>query len=120
MNLKLPQLLALTGGIVLLYAAVQNVSPKDVIKAILTGSPLPKSTGFTDADGNFHPTLPDSVGGGTVDAPGAGDQANPDYRVGDPAPIGPDGKPTNPQYDNPHPNQPGGIEEFYRRPFASV
>lgn len=66
--------------------------------------------GTDDSDGNYHPTLPPYLGGGTTTAPGSGSSgqsSNPGYHVGDPPPIGQH----NPQYDNPHPNQPGGYSE---------
>lgn len=60
MNLKLPQLVALTAGIVLLYSAIKDVSPAEVIKSVLTGAALPTSpagalpakTPVTDSNGN--------------------------------------------------------------------
>lgn len=45
MNLKLPQLLALAVGGILIYSAIKDVHPQDVIKAVLTGSPLPTGPG---------------------------------------------------------------------------
>lgn len=58
MNLKLPQLLALVIGAVLIYSAVRNVSALDVLKAAATGAPMPvpdsmptKSTATVGPDG---------------------------------------------------------------------
>jgi hypothetical protein len=68
-----------------------------------------RSSGTYDADGNFHPTIPDWLGGGTTTGPGAGtsgQQQNPNFRIGDPPPIGQH----NPQYDNPNPGHPGGVQ----------
>jgi hypothetical protein len=79
-----------------------------IAKAISPDVPLVKDrrTGGTyDADGNFHPTIPDWLGGGTTTAPGSntsGQRSNPNFRVIDPAPAQ-----RNPAYGN----QPGGIEE---------
>lgn len=41
MNLRLPQLVALTLGGLLIFSAVRNVSALDVLKAAVTGSPMP-------------------------------------------------------------------------------
>jgi hypothetical protein len=62
---------------------------------------------FKDKDGNVHPYIPGWLGGGTTTSPGSGRQSNPRFRVGDPPPTGQH----NPAYDNPDPNQPGGIQE---------
>lgn len=61
-----------------------------------------RGAGSYDADGNFHPAIPGYLGGGEA----GGKNANPDFGVVDPAPYGQH----NPQYDNPHPNQPGGYD----------
>lgn len=68
MNLKLPQLIALAIGGVLIYAAVKNVSALEVIKAVLSGKPLPTSgwsvtadDGSTFGSDGYHPPVPDSV-----------------------------------------------------------
>lgn len=74
--------------------------------------------GTTDADGNYHPTIPGFLGGGTTTAPGSGtsgQKSNPQYVPKDLPPTGQH----NPQYDNPNPNQPGGIPEAYI-PWPSV
>lgn len=77
-------------------------------KAVSPEYPLIKdrrSGGTYDADGNFHPTIPDYLGGGTTTAPGAGtsgQQQNGGFRVTD---LGPDGR------AYPTPAAPGGIEE---------
>lgn len=58
MNLKMPQLVALSAAMVLLYSAIKNVSPKAVLEAVLTGKPLPvadplpSKTPVTDSNGN--------------------------------------------------------------------
>lgn len=68
------------------------------------------AAGTYDSDGNFHPSIPGYLGGGTTTAPGSGtsgQKSNPNYVPYDPAPTGRN----NPQYSNPHPNQPGGILE---------
>jgi hypothetical protein len=79
-------------------------------KAISPDVPLipNRAAGTYDADGNYHPTVPGYLGGGTVNAPGAdtsGQPIIPDSRVFDPAPFGQH----NPAYDNQ--NQPIGIQE---------
>lgn len=59
MNLKLPQLIALVVGGLLIYSAVKDVNAADVIKAVLSGKPiptggasLPDRTEVTDESGN--------------------------------------------------------------------
>jgi hypothetical protein len=47
--------------------------------------------GTTDGNGNFHPTVPDWLGGGTTTAPGSGtsgQRSNPNIVPYDPPPIG--------------------------------
>lgn len=73
--------------------------------------------GTKDGDGNFHPTIPPYLGGGTVPGPGAGSsgqQQNPNFQLVDPPPPGQH----NPAYDNPG-NTPYGIPESYI-PWPSV
>ena len=83
---------------------------KLLAKAIDPNTPLirdRRSAGTYDADGNYHPTIPGWLGGGTTTAPGgdtSGQAQNPRFTPADPAPYGQH----NPQYDTPHPNQPGG------------
>lgn len=103
MSLKFPQLVALTGAIVLLYAAVKDISPAGLLKAILTGSPIPQGGnvgGTYDKDGNFHPTVPDYLGG-----PG-------NVKPYDPPPTGQH----NPAYDG----KPGGVQAAYTQPYTVV
>lgn len=74
------------------------------------------SEGTTDADGNYHPTIPGYLGGGTTTAPGSGtsgQKSNPNYKPYDPPPTGQH----NPAYDAP--STPGGIPESYI-PWPSV
>jgi hypothetical protein len=63
------------------------------------------AAGFTDGDGNYHPNVPDYLGGGTTTAPGSGKKANPKFKVIDPPPTGQH----NPAYDG----QGGGQLEAY-------
>lgn len=63
MNLKLPQLVAVTGAIILLYCAIKDVSPAELIKAVLTGSALPKA-------GSGNPDAPLPARTDVVDANG--------------------------------------------------
>lgn len=91
-----------------LFGTVTNL----VNRALSSDVPLipDRRLGTTDGDGNFHPTIPGWLGGGTTTAPGggtSGQQQNPNYVPYDPPPIGQN----NPQYSNPHPNQPGGVLE---------
>jgi hypothetical protein len=113
-NLRLPQVVALTIGGLLIFSAVRNVSALDVIKAAITGSPMPvggSTGGFTDSDGNYHPNIPGYLGGGTTTAPGSGSNSNPNYVPYDPPPTGQH----NPQYDN---NGPNGQLETYVQPYS--
>lgn len=76
------------------------------------------SAGTTDSDGNYHPSIPGYLGGGTTTAPGSGtsgQSSNPNYRPYDPPPTGQH----NPQYDNPS-SSPGGVLEGYQIPWPSV
>jgi hypothetical protein len=98
-----------SGRVASFFADVSNL----LARAISPDVPLIKdrrSGGTYDADGNFHPTIPDYLGGGTTTGPGgdtSGQKQNPKFVPYDPPPIGQH----NPQYDNPHPNRPGGIQE---------
>jgi hypothetical protein len=69
------------------------------------------STGTDDGDGNYHPTIPGYLGGGTTTAPGAGSSGqaqNPNFHVIDPPPTGQQ----NPAYGA----HPGGIPMAYLIP----
>jgi len=92
-----------TGKVGSFFADVNNL----IAKALSPDVPLirDRSKGFYDADGNYHPYIPGYLGGGTTTAPGAGGKSNPKFVPKDvPDPNNP-----NPQYDNPHPNRPGGV-----------
>lgn len=65
MNLKLPQLVALTGAIVLLYAAIKDVSPTAILKSVLTNQPLPTKAVAPDTISPLNgsnPVLPSDKG----------------------------------------------------------
>ena len=94
-----------TGAVGTFFADVSKL----LAKAISPDVPLipNRAAGTYDADGNYHPTIPGYLGGGTTSGPGtgtSGQAANPDFTIGDPPPIGQH----NPAYDNPT-NKPGGI-----------
>lgn len=75
-------------------------------------------SGTTDKSGNFHPSIPGWLGGGTTPSPGSTDNGgrnNDGFRLFDPPPPGQH----NPAYDNPNPGHPGGIPEAYI-PWPSV
>lgn len=74
------------------------------------------AAGTTDKDGNFHPSIPGYLGGGTTPSPGSTDNGgknNPDFQVIDPPPPGQH----NPAYDGN--GKPGGIPMSYI-PWPSV
>lgn len=110
MNLKLPQLLTLAVGGILIYAAVKSVSPADVIKAVLTGQPLPVPASESVNPGVAvpEPILPSDKG------PNPGDSSPRLNDKGDLIPGDPNGAPGGFPTQNP-----GTVESDYQTPYPS-
>lgn len=107
MNLKLPQLLALTVGATLIYAAIKGVSPVDVLKAGLKGQSV--TSGPTAPTGN-------APGGGTATVDGNGNPTG-----GQITPGGQYLPPTDQTQPQPHAPGSGTVtQEAYRAPYTVV
>jgi hypothetical protein len=128
-------ILAGAGGLIVLQMAVQTQGADAVggllgaaagivrrcldpsVPAIPDHSKGSAAAGTTDNGGNFHPSIPGYLGGGTVPSPGSTDNGgknNNGFQLVDPPPPGQH----NPAYDNPS-NTPYGIPELYRVPYLA-
>lgn len=110
MNLKLPQLVALTAGFVLLYSAIKDVSPASVLKSVLTGTSLP-AAGSGGGGGTLPAKTPVTDSNGNSDGYINGDgQYIPRTDQNTPQPQ-PTPTPGGPQYN---------VPTAYRQPYAVV
>lgn len=102
------------GGLLGAAAGIVRRCLDPTVAALPDHSKSAAPAGSTDANGNFHPTVPDFLGGGTTTAPGddtSGQQANPDIVPYDPPPTGQQ----NPAYGG----GPGVTLDSYRVPYLA-
>jgi len=90
-----------SGKVAGLFADVDGLVQRALAPNVAAIPDRRRGKGSYDDDGNFHPAVPDYLGGGEV----GGKNANPDFDVIDPPPPGGG----NPQYDH-YPSKPGGID----------
>lgn len=101
MNLRFPQLAAATGAIILVYCAIRDINPKDLVTNVLQGKGLPAAGSGSSALPAKTPVVyPDGTPtGGYINGQG---QYIPPTDSTQPAPTDPNLVPKNESYVAPY------------------